>query len=49
MNLISLALKASKWQKEQELKSNRYKYIKYNTKFSFEDVVLNNKTRDDSY
>jgi hypothetical protein len=49
MNLISLALKAQKWRKMEEAKSDRNKYNKYNTVFSFEDTVLNSKTRSNRY
>jgi len=41
MNLISLALKASKWRREQQAINDRNRYMKFNTLFSFENTVLN--------
>jgi hypothetical protein len=41
MNLVSLALKASKWRREQEAKNDRNRYMKFKTVFSFENTVVN--------
>jgi hypothetical protein len=41
MNLVSLALKASKWRREQEARNDRNRYMKFETKFSFENTVIN--------
>jgi hypothetical protein len=49
MNLVSLALKASKWRREQEMKNTRNRYMPFNTKFTFEDTVLNSKIRDNRF
>jgi hypothetical protein len=49
MNLVSLALKASKWRREQEAKNSRNRYMPFNTKFTFEDLVMNSKIRDNRF
>jgi len=40
MNLISMALKAANWRRQQEAINNRNKYIKFDTRFSFENTVV---------
>jgi hypothetical protein len=49
MNLVSLALKASKWRREQEAKNSRNRYMPFTTKFTFEDLVMNSKIRDNRF